>query len=79
MPRPRTPRRYEGDWKDAGGGKGTVLRRAGAAWRKFEGDWSDGRMHGYGKYLYTDGGIYEESGSMVRCTDAVCTLQRQQV
>ena len=30
----------------------------GGAAEKYEGDWSDGKMHGYGKYFYADGGVY---------------------
>ena len=26
---------------------------------KYEGDWYDGKMHGYGRYYYADGGVYE--------------------
>lgn len=42
-------------------GKGTVTYAApdGGIAEKFEGDWSDGKMHGFGKYLYADGGVFE--------------------
>ena len=42
-------------------GKGTVTYAAndGGVAEKYEGDWSDGKMHGYGKYFYSDGGVYE--------------------
>lgn len=37
----------------------TYAASDGCAAEKYEGDWSDGKMHGYGKYLYADGGVYE--------------------
>ena len=26
---------------------------------RYEGQWNAGKMHGFGKYLYADGGLYE--------------------
>lgn len=42
-------------------GKGTVIYAApdGGVAEKYEGEWLDGKMHGYGKYYYGDGGMYE--------------------
>ena len=52
--------------------KGTVTYRGqdGNVVEKFEGDWSDGKMHGYGRYVYADSGVYE--GQWIDSKSAFC-------
>ena len=42
-------------------GQGVVKYVAddGSVCEKFEGEWHAGKMHGFGKYQYADGGVYE--------------------
>lgn len=50
---------YTGMWRgDKRHGKGKVTYRGpdGSVVESFEGDWVEGRMEGFGKYTYADGG-----------------------
>ena len=56
---------YIGNWKCLGGikmkhgyGKAVYTGVHGKGNEEYEGDWVDDKMHGYGRYQFTSGGVY---------------------
>jgi len=56
---------YSGNWKMLSGhkmkhghGRATYAGVNGGGKEEYNGDWHEDKMHGYGKYVFTSGGLY---------------------